>query len=444
MNPAAAAYGRAFLELLDSGAPAAAFERLVTEARAAGAADGVLAELDAAKLAALHIRRELEDRRRREAAGERAWQAHHQFTELVLAGGGAQDIARAVGAVLGADAIILGEQDVPLASSGSRPDVPDMARVISRARGAGRAVCGGNFWAVPATAGSEHLGMLVLRAGPDLPAEDRLILERAAMVTALLLLLRRSVAEAEQRVRGELLSELLSARDRDTESLRSRALRVGADLDKPHVVIVVQAETGLRSRLRDAAAYLAATRHGLAADYEGSTVLLLPGTDPATTVREAAAAFSGAVNPPPTCGAAGPGSGPGAFALAYAQARRCVDGLVALGRTGAAATHSELGFLGMLLSDSRDVPGFISSAIGCLVDYDRRKGTDLVRTVDAYFLCGSNLTRTKDALHVHVNTVTQRLERISRMLGEDWQTGERALEIRIAVHLYRLGAEKWA
>ena len=57
---------------------------------------------------------------------------------------------------------------------------------------------------------------------------------------------------------------------------------------------------------------------------------------------------------------------------------------------------------------------------------------------------GGNVTKTKDALHVHVNTVTQRLERVSQVLGEDWQLGQRALEIRIAVYLQRIGAERWA
>jgi len=97
----------------------------------------------------------------------------------------------------------------------------------------------------------------------------------------------------------------------------------------------------------------------------------------------------------------------------------------------------------MLLSDRKDVPCFIQAAIGDLIDYDTRKGTDLVGTVEAYFASGSNVTRTKDALHVHVNTVTQRLERISHVLGDDWQLGRRALEIRIAAHLHQLGAERW-
>jgi GAF domain-containing protein len=378
------------------------------------------------------------------AAVERASQAHQRFTELVLSGGRAEDIARAVAAVLGSDVVILGEQDTPVAAGGQQPpDGPDLPLAAAQARTARRAVRAGNFWAVPATAGSEHLGTLVLRSGPDLPESDRLILERAALVTALLLMLRRSVVEAEHRVRGELLGDLLGSPHRDMESLRARARRLGADLDQPHLVIVVDAETELRSRLRPAAAHLAATRHGLAADHESRTVLLLPGTDPSAAAPDVAAALRPAVGRPITVGAAGPGSCPDAVVGAYSQARRCVESLLALGRRGAAATLGDLGFLGMLLSDRKDVPAFIRSVIGGLVDYDERKGTDLVRTVEAYFSSGGNLTRTKDSLHVHVNTVTQRLDRITRLLGEDWQLGERALEVRVAVHLHRLGADGW-
>ena len=120
------------------------------------------------------------------------------------------------------------------------------------------------------------------------------------------------------------------------------------------------------------------------------------------------------------------------------QACRCVEALLALGRRGDAATARDLGLVGMLLSDRKDVPGFIRTAIGPLTDYDERKGTDLVRTVEAYLASGSNITRTGNVLHVHVNTVTQRLERVSQVLGEDWQLGQRALEIRIAVYLHQI------
>jgi DNA-binding PucR family transcriptional regulator len=71
-----------------------------------------------------------------------------------------------------------------------------------------------------------------------------------------------------------------------------------------------------------------------------------------------------------------------------------------------------------------------------VLDYDTRRGTELVRTLRAYFECGGNLTRTKEILHVHVNTVVQRLDRVATLLGEDWQKPARALEIQLALQLH--------
>jgi len=403
---------------------------LLEETRAA------LAELNAAN----------EQVKEHSVALERAWQAHHRFTELVLAGGQAADVVDAVGAVLGSDVAILDAHDVPVAVSGEPlpGSDPALRRALAGARAGRGAVRADSIWAAPATAGSEHLGTLVLRASPDLPETDRMILERAAIVAALLLLLRRSVTETEHRVRGELLSDLLSAPQRDTESLRARALRLGTDLDGPHLVVVGHTAQAHRARLRPAAAHLAATRGWLAADYESYTVLLLPGSDPGEAARTVAAALGPVVTREITTCGAGPASGPAAIAAAYRQARRCVEALLALGRRGEAITLDELGFLGMLVSDRKNVPGFIQSVIGTLIDYDARRGTELVRTIDAYLCSGGNLTATKDALHVHVNTLTQRLDRVTRLLGEDWRLGERGLEIRVAAHLHQLGAASWA
>jgi DNA-binding PucR family transcriptional regulator len=378
------------------------------------------------------------------AAVERTSQAHRRFTELVLAGGNAEDIARGVADVLGRGVVILGADDTPLAlSAESLPPEPKLRNAATAARAAGRAVQAGPLWTVPATGGPEHLGTLILQAGPELAETDRLILERAAMVTALLLLLRRSATEAEHRVRGELLGDLLTAARQDMAALRDRARRLGAELDRPHVLVVATAPRAQRAMFSSAAAHLAATRHGLAAEHEGTMVLLVPGTDPAAMAREISAALAGAARQPVTTAAAASGE-PTGISAAYAEARRCLDALITLGRSGETAIPGDLGFLGLLLSDRKDVPGFISAAIGPVVDYDARRGTGLLRTLEAYFAASGNLTKTKDALHVHVNTVTQRLDRITRLVGDGWQSGERALEIRVAIRLYRAGAQNWS
>lgn len=375
---------------------------------------------------------------------ERASEVHDRLSELVLRGGGVHDVASAVSEVL--------DGTVEFA------DADSAAFAALELTGTdGHAVRDGRDWVATVAAGDEVLGALVLRGHPALDPVDRRTLERAAMVTSLLLLARRSAGEAEQRVRGELLDDLLDAPGRDPRLLRDRAARLRADLDAPHVVLAARIEspddgtaerqTADRQRMGSAAAHLAATRHGLAATRDGGTVLLLPlgpADSPAEVARQLAKQLCGALHERVTVGASAPveapAAQPGRIAEAYAEARRCLEALRLLGRPGEGAAAQDLGFLGLLLADTRDIEGFVDRTLGAVVAYDARRGTDLVRTLDAYFASGMSPARTKDDLHVHVNTVAQRLERIGRLLGPDWQCPARALEIQLALRLHLMSA----
>ncbi|MGQ5634818.1 MULTISPECIES: helix-turn-helix domain-containing protein [unclassified Streptomyces] len=381
--------------------------------------------------------------RDRSAVIERASDVHDRLAELVLRGGGVHDVAAAVSEVL--------DGAVEFCEADAAP-----AEALEASRAEGHAVRHGSDWIAAVAAGGELLGALVLRGHPGLDPVDQRTLERAAMVTSLLLLARRSAAEAEQRVRGELLDDLLDARDRDPRLLRERATRLHADLDATHVVLAARLdgpaadadeEAAARRRLWSAASHLAATRHGLSAARDGGTVLLLPlaGGDTATDLaRRTARQLGTAVHQPVTVGASAPVTDlttrPETVAAAYAEGRRCLDALRLLGRAGDGAAAEDFGFLGLLLAGERDVAGFVDRTIGPVVRYDERRGTELLRTLDAYFACGMSPARTKDALHVHVNTVAQRLERVGRLLGGDWQDPGQALEIQLALRLHRLAA----
>ncbi|MEU9997225.1 GAF domain-containing protein [Streptomyces sp. NPDC050848] len=377
---------------------------------------------------------------------ERASEVHDRLTELVVRGGGVHDVADAVSEVLGGRVEFI-------------EDFPD-GRASARLSD-GRALREGDRWVAAVAAGGETFGALALHGQPDLDPVDQRTLERAALVTSLLLLARRSAGEAEQRVRGELLDDLLDAPDRDRRLLRERAARLRTDVDAPHVVLAARidragaggdADTGVREsadrqRLWSAASHLAATRQGLASARDGGTVLLLPlglGEDAAELARQTAKHLGGALREPVTVGASGPVpsplAAPGQVATAYEEARRCLDALRLLHRSGEGAAAEDLGFLGLLLADTRDIEGFVDRTIGQVIAYDRRRGTDLVRTMDAYFASGMSPARTKDDLHVHVNTVAQRVERIGRLLGPDWQSPARALEIQLALRLHAMSA----
>lgn len=395
------------------------------------------------------------------ASVERAAAAHDRMTALVLRGGGVEEVATAVTEVLGGRLMVLDADGRTLAAVGGParsgslgavgtvllPDPAIVAEALATSRADGRAVRRGGLWYAAVVAGAENLGALVWLPRDDSGHADQQILERAALVTALLLLFRRTVAEAEGRVRGELLDDLIARPVRDPESLRARARRLNVDLDRPHVLVCVDdaaATSGpARQRAVSWAHTFAGTHAGLAATRDGRVVLMVPGTDAGALARSVARELGRVVGRPVTAGAAGPATDPAGLAAAFKEADHCATALAALGRTGDGASTAELGFVGLLLGAVReggdpDVARFLRDTIGSVVDYDLRRGTALVKTMECYFGTGGSLARAAEQLHVHVNTVTQRLDRVAQLLGADWQRPDRALEVQLALRLHHL------
>ncbi|MDH6575053.1 GAF domain-containing protein [Kitasatospora sp. MAP5-34] len=373
------------------------------------------------------------------AAVQRAERAHDRLTDLVLRGAEVADVADELGALLGGETAVHDAEGRVLAG---RPPAGDgLAEAVAASRAQGRAVRHDGGWVCVVLAGQEPLGSLLLHGRPDLDDADRRLFERAGVVTALLLLLRRSVAETENRVRGELLTDLLTAPGRDPAGLTARGRRLGVDLGRPHVVLAAETAGPDRSRLAGAAArHLFGTR-GISAEHGEAVVLLLPADgarSPGQAAEQAADRLACLTGAPVTVGAGRVATGPLALAAAHAEALRCVRALRVLGRDGDGASADGLGFLGVLLGDGHDVAAFVGTALGPLLEYDARRGTELVRTLRAYFDCGGSLTRAKDDLHVHVNTVVQRLDRIETLLGPDWNHPERSLELQLALRLQLL------
>lgn len=392
--------------------------RLLEEARAA------VRELDAANTLV----------RRHSAAVERAAGAHDRFADLALRGGGVDEVAAAVTEVLGGELTVVdpdgrcGSDDAPRA----------WLEGVRDSRTEGRAVCRDGIWFAAVVAGSEAFGALVLRGRADLEGADQRVLERAALVTALLQLMNRTAMETENRIRGELITDLVANGERSGDALKERARQVGFNCDGEFVVVVAETGHERLHRLAFAASHLATQTEGVAGLHQDRAVLLLPGEDPGAAARRLAKELAVAIGQPVTVGAAGPVSGPSAVPAAHAEAQRCLDALTALGRAGDGTSSRELGFMGLLLGEAKGVEGFVTSVLGPVIEYDERRGTGLLQTLETYFANGGNLTRAKDDLHVHVNTVAQRLDRVAQLLGADWQQAEPALEIQLALRLHRL------
>ena len=380
---------------------------------------------------------------------ERAAAAHDRFAGIVLRGGGVGEITEALHSLLGVWVVLIDDEGVERSSAGPVPDGPDevaaSAAAVARRHPyavdapldtAGRLIRVGDRWVVPVSAVDLPLGQLVVGGPVDLDEADRRTVERAAVVTALVLLGERQRADAQLQVRTDLVADLLSGRA-DLRAVVGAARTLGVDLRSPCCLLVAtapDAATSRRSLVMSVTAALGGA--ALVAEHRGEVVAIVQRDDPSAAAVELAQRISASSRL--TVGGSGPVPGPRALPEAYREARRTASALAALGRTGCGGSAADLGFAGLIVGSDPEVRDFVRSVLGPLLDYDGQRGADLVRTTEAYFQAGSSPRHAAATLHVHVNTVAQRLHRIGELLGTDWQEPNRALQIQLALHLRHL------
>ncbi len=399
-------------------------------ARLFEATRAALADLDAAN------RRISEQARAVEVAAE----AHDRLTDALLHGGGVDAVAAVLADVLDGRVCVLDDEGRALVGS---PVEADLDGALAETRSSGRSVevptPTGPLYVAAALAGAQHLGTLVIARSEPLGTAGRRVVERGAVVTALVLLFSRTVSEAEDRVRGELLADLLSGRERDPVRLRERARRHHADLDGPVVLAVADlgadAGSGDLHRAARVAARLGSDGGGLGGAYDGRVVLVLPGADAATVGRTLHERLARGGDEP-TVGVAGAD----AVTAAWTAARSCLATLLTLGRTGEVSDPEGLGLARLVLGHNgpAELDAFVTGTLGPLLAYDERRGSRLVDTLEAWFAAGGGLAEAARRLHVHPNTVTQRLDRVTRLLGEGWRDPARALDLQLALQVWRL------
>ena len=395
-------------------------------------------------------RQALADLQQAYATIERSGQVHEALTQVVLTGGGAGEIADLLVTALGGRVAIYDRDDHLLVSTANvrgRADSPadGLRSALADSRRTGRCVTttdnAGEFHNLVAIlAGDSYLGAVVL-SHTQTPGEvEARTLERASQILGLMTLKQNAVAEAEERVRGELLTEVItSPRPYDT-GLTARAEARHLTIDDFNALLVVDCPS---LRPADLTRHL----HGVADEWSalaglhlGAPTMLLHADDidaaAATIHRRLRALLRAPLLVCVTPIAATAESLRRPFTLAF----RCTKILRNVGVSDKSTSTTHLGVYATLFDPDRgdDLRAFLTDTLGALLDYDRRRNTDLVTTLAAYFDNSTNLTRTSKALHVHMNTLVKRLDRIAALIGDDWQQPDNALPLQLAVRLHTL------
>jgi sugar diacid utilization regulator len=419
--------------------------------------------------------------RRGRAVLEWAERQHHQLMQLVLDEVKLPELVGALGAALRASVTVEDTDGRVLASAPAEGYCPPPAPAARRARaaraalkaqeesgrrytvarvpvaeangrtGAGGSRPGGAAWTAPVVVGGELAGRLWVTAPPaNLEPVQLRVIERFALVVALLLLQQRHLLDVQSRLSGDLLGDLL----RDGGPVRPRAVldraaAIGHDLSRPHVLALLRVDAPIPSTVRWPELARTAAEPGpapLVGPYDGAYVLLLPTEpDPGDALRRVLAKADQAVGARGTVTVV---AGPVARDLAgYATAFRVARGAAALRRDSGRGGLVDVGRLGLsaLLLET-GTPGalrrFAATVLQDVEAHEERHGGDLLATLQAWLSAGCSTATAADALMVHRNTVTYRLGRIEQLTGRTLRDSSVRLELQLALtirEIARLG-----
>lgn len=103
-------------------------------------------------------------------------------------------------------------------------------------------------------------------------------------------------------------------------------------------------------------------------------------------------------------------------------------------------TYDELGIFKILCQDflTEELEDFYNGTLKSLADYDEKKSTELVKTLESYFEHNGNLKKMSDALYTHYNTILYRINRINEITGMNLDDPNDRLNLEIALKIKEL------
>ncbi|MBM7518583.1 helix-turn-helix domain-containing protein [Nocardioides nitrophenolicus] len=122
----------------------------------------------------------------------------------------------------------------------------------------------------------------------------------------------------------------------------------------------------------------------------------------------------------------------------YDEARAACELMIRGDVDGPVVTAHELGILGMASLPAAHLRTTVLDVLGPVLELDARRGTDFLLTLRAYLAHDRHLPDTAAALHVHYNTVRNRIARIEATLGVDMRDVDDRFRLETALRMHAL------
>jgi hypothetical protein len=365
----------------------------------------------------------------REALG-----VQRRLTEAVASGVGLEGIAQILSETAGRPAAVWGGNGMAPAvfPADILPPMRPTPHTTSSWRDDGAFRHHAWLWRAAETSGPDAL-VVVGIADPDdgVTDRERLVLDEAAAIASLEVYRVKSVAAAEVRVWGDLSDEILD--DDNRARVRAHAEALGFDHTAKRRVALIAAEDievdALLTRVRWAVRLVGADAL-VTARQNRVVVIVAEGLDWPVLVQVLRDAMRGERF---TIGVSSRRN----VVEDYQDAAREAEVAIGLGAAigGDGVTHFEdLGVYRLLAANGNttELEQYVQRWLGPLIEYDRTRNAELVRTLSEYLERGGSLDQAADTLFIHRSTLKYRLGRIATLTGVDLADPDARFNLQLA------------
>jgi sugar diacid utilization regulator len=360
---------------------------------------------------------------------ERSFDIHRQLTSNGLRGVDAAGIVATLERLLGRQIVV--DLESAFSISELRPtDQTDTTAPVSLVPAGRAAVIVGDESVGEIRAYGETLSELELRA-----------LEHAATVLVAELLRRRGTWEAEWRLQGELLEELVDTTGPTPESLGLRAQRSGVDLSRSRRVVVIDVVRGDIDDRRLLSTLQAWARRGHTPDahrplaFRRGVRIVAAVPDevphPCTSLDEE---LERQIADTGASARVGISRAQGELRRAFLEAEACAQ--LAMESVGVSIVDAgELAPFGCLFdtADHANAEALVTQYLGRLARSDRDSRVPLLETVSAFVMSGGHASGAAARCFVHVTTLKYRLGLAAQHLHGPIDDPDVRFELRVAV-----------
>ena len=130
------------------------------------------------------------------------------------------------------------------------------------------------------------------------------------------------------------------------------------------------------------------------------------------------------------------------YSRGYAEANEALEVGLFLNQEGGTMQFNALGVYRYIYKFARTDTLYdeYQRQISVISEYDQRKSTHLLETLEAYLECGGNTPKAYNQLNIHRNTMLQRMERLQALCTIDLEEHEHRLPLLVALKVYKLRA----